>query len=209
MKKLTPILENRAIDLYAHSAGIKHSEVAKELGITPKTLMKLRKNPDFWNRVYAEFCVHLEGELPSVVRAMVREALAGNVQAGKLVLEWGGKLNKTLNINVSSPFEKWLALEGKTMNDIADAEIVVDELPERTEYSREDVEEEFAELDKELIKKQIWLKRRQELYSWSKRAELVGIAPLPPKRPTKAQRLDWEESIVRAESEADNTQAEC
>ena len=51
MKKLTPILENRAIDLYAHSVGIKHSEVAKELGITPKTLMKLRKNPDFWNRV--------------------------------------------------------------------------------------------------------------------------------------------------------------
>ena len=37
--------------------------------------------------------------------------------------------------------------------------------------------------------------------TWSKRAEYVGIPPLPPKRPTKGQRLAWEESIVRAEEE--------
>ena len=85
--------------------------------------MKLRKDPNFWHEVYAEFCLHLEGELPSVVRAMVRESLAGSTQAGRLILEWAGKLNKTLNVNVSSPFEKWLAMEGKTMED---AEVVVD-----------------------------------------------------------------------------------
>ena len=201
MKKLTPILENKAVDIYAHQPNVKHSEVAKQLGISDKTLMKLRRSPDFWQKTYAEFCIHMEGELPDIVRAMSREALAGNVQAGKLILEWAGKLNKTLNINVSSPFEKWMELEGRKKLP-EDAEIVMDQLPDRTaDNSREAVEEEFAKLDKELIKKDQWYARRKNLYSWLKRAELVGIAPLPPRRPTKGQRLSWEESIVRAEQE--------
>ena len=208
MKKITPILENKAVDLYALNPNIKHGEVAEKLGITNKTLMSLRKKPDFWAKVYDTFCVHLEGELPSVVRAMTREALAGNTQAGRLILEWSGKLQKTLNVNVSSPFEKWLALENQKDRDkisranVHDAEIVIDELPESTaDNSPAAIEQEFRKVNKELIKKEKWLKRRQELYSWSRRAELVGIAPLPPKRPTKGQRLDWEKSIVRAEQE--------
>ena len=43
MKKLTPILINKAIDLYANEPNITHSAVAERLGITNKTLMKLRK----------------------------------------------------------------------------------------------------------------------------------------------------------------------
>ena len=81
-----------------------------------------------------------------------------------------------------------------------DAAVVVDELPDRTaDNSREAVEQEFAKLEHEMIKKKNWYARRKELYGWSKRAELVGIAPLPPRRPTKAQRLAWEESIIQAE----------
>ena len=210
MKKLNAIIENRAIDLYAHNSGITHQKVCEELGISDKTLMKLRRNPDFWQKVYQEFCLHMEGSLPDIVRAMARESLAGNVQAGKLMLEWAGKLNKTFNVNVSSPWEVWLEhekLKGlQITNDsypgVKDGEIIGDMLPERTaDNSRQAVEENFAKLDKELIKKKNWYARRKELYSWSKRAELVGIAPLPPRRPTKGQRLAWEESIVRAEQE--------
>ncbi len=210
MKKLTPILENKAVDLYAHSPNIQHGEVAEQLNISNKTLMKLRRNPDFWQKVYQEFLVAMESDIPDVVRAMARESLAGNVQAGRLMLEWAGKLNKTLNINISSPFENWMKLQSnqpKLSADIQDAEVV--ELPDRTaDNSREAVEEEFADLDRQLIQKKAWLKRRHELYSWSKRAELVGIAPMPPKRPTKGQRLDWEMSIIRAEDEQANTNAE-
>ena len=113
MKKLTPILINKAIDLYAGESNITHSAVAERLGITNKTLMKLRKKPDFWHSVYAEFCIHMEGELPDIVRALLRECKAGSVQAIRLLLEWAGKLNKTLDINISSPFEKWLTANGK------------------------------------------------------------------------------------------------
>ena len=54
-------------------------------------------------------------------------------------------------------------------------------------------------MDKELIKKKKWLQRRRELHSWFKRAEAVGIAPLPARRPTPGQRKEWEDSIVKAE----------
>ena len=69
MKKVTPILERKAIDLYAYVPNIKHSEVADRLGITNKTLMTIRKKPDFWGKVYDTFCVQLEGELPNIIRA--------------------------------------------------------------------------------------------------------------------------------------------
>ena len=129
----------------------------------------------------------------------MNEALAGSVQAQRLILEWSGKLQKTLQVNVSSPFEKWLAMDGKKLDDISDAEIVVDELQEH--QPSEAVKQEFAKVDRQLAKKKNWLNRRRELYSWTKRAEIVGVPPLPPKRPTKGQRLAWEESIVRREAE--------
>ena len=63
----------------------------------------------------------------------------------------------------------------------------------------EDVKADIDVMDKKLIKKKKWLQRRRELHSWFKRAEAVGIAPMPARRPTKGQRLAWEESIIQAE----------
>ena len=63
-------------------------------------------------------------------------------------IEWAGKLSKTLNINISSPFENWMKLQSnqpKLSADIQDAEVA--ELQDRTaDNSREAVEEEFAQL---------------------------------------------------------------
>ena len=77
MKKLTPILENRAIDLYANTPNIKHGEVAVKLGISDKTLLKLRKNADFWDKVYKSYLIEYESEMPDVLRALIREARQG------------------------------------------------------------------------------------------------------------------------------------
>jgi len=208
--KLSPIVINKAVEYYATHPNVRHKEVANELGISDKTLMKLRKDGNFWSKVYETYMLSYEGEIVDVVRAMLREAKAGNVQAGRLVMEHSGKLQKNLNIVIQSPFEKWLAMEEQKQlepskeiksqncdliqdaNWIKDAEII--EPPE-------DVKDNIDVMDRELIKKKKWLDRRRQLHSWSKRAELVGIAPLPPRRPTKGQRLAWEESIVRAEQE--------
>ena len=209
---LNPHLVNKAVDIYATTPNVQHNFVADELGISYKTLLKLRKDADFWKKVWDTYLVTYEADVLDVCRSMVREALAGNTSAGRLVLEHSGKLHKNIHITISSPFEKYLESQERkqlepskelaiskdtSLQNIQDAEVV----PEA-------IQQEFQHIDRELIKKKAVLEKRRELYSWSRRAEAVGIAPMPPKRPTKGQRLEWEMSIIRAEDEQSNTNAE-
>ena len=198
---LNPHLVNKAVDIYATTPNVQHNFVADELGISYKTLLKLRKDADFWKKVWDTYLVTYEADVLDVCRAMVREALAGNTSAGRLVLEHSGKLQKNINITISSPFEKYLASQERKQlepsKEIIEAELVPVE-----------IQQEFNHIDSELLKKKATLEKRRELYVWSRRAEAVGIAPMPPRRPTKGQRLDWEMSIIRAEDEQSNTQAE-
>ena len=212
--KLTPHLVNKAVDIYATQPNVQHKDVADELGVSYKTLLKLRKDADFWKQVWDTYMVSYEADVLDVCRAMIREAKAGNTSAGRLVLEHSGKLQKNINITISSPFEKWLASEKSkqlkpskkvalsndtSKQNIQDAEVV--EMPVQ-------IEQEFQHIDKELKQRKNYLDKRRELYSWIRRAEAVGISPLPPRRPTKGQRLEWEMSIIRAEEEQSNTNAE-
>ena len=198
---LNPHLVNKAVDIYATTPNVQHNFVADELGISYKTLLKLRKDADFWKKVWDTYLVTYEADVLDVCRAMVREALAGNTSAGRLVLEHSGKLHKNIHITISSPFEQYLeSQQGKQLEpskEIIEAEVVPVE-----------IQQEFQQIDRELEKKKSVLEKRRELYSWSRRAEAVGIAPMPPRRPTKGQRLDWEMSIIRAEDEQSNTNAE-
>ena len=218
--KLTPHLVNKAVDIYATTPNVQHNFVADELGISYKTLLKLRKDADFWKKVWDTYLVTYEADVLDVCRSMVREALAGNTSAGRLVLEHSGKLQKNIHITISSPFEQYLesqdrkqlepskAIEqrSKSSADIVDAEIVV--ARDKCPTLPPEIEQEGQHIDRELVKKKATLEKRRELYSWSRRAEAVGIAPMPPRRPTKGQRLEWEMSIIRAEDEQSNTNAE-
>ena len=198
---LNPHLVNKALDIYATTPNVQHNFVADELGISYKTLLKLRKDADFWKKVWDTYLVTYEADVLDVCRAMVREALAGNTSAGRLVLEHSGKLQKNINITISSPFEQYLeSQQGKQLEpskEVIEAELLPGE-----------IQQEFQHIDSELLKKKATLEKRRELYGWSRRAEAVGIAPMPPRRPTKGQRLDWEMSIIRAEDEQSNTNAE-
>ena len=198
---LNPHLVNKAVDIYATTPNVQHNFVADELGISYKTLLKLRKDADFWKKVWDTYLVTYEADVLDVCRAMVREALAGNTSAGRLVLEHSGKLHKNIHITISSPFEQYLESQERKQlepsKEIIEAEVVPVE-----------IQQEFQQIDRELVKKKAVLEKRRELYSWSRRAEAVGIAPMPPKRPTKGQRLEWEMSIIRAEDEQSNTNAE-
>ena len=198
---LNPHLVNKAVDIYATTPNVQHNFVADELGISYKTLLKLRKDADFWKKVWDTYLVTYEADVLDVCRAMVREALAGNTSAGRLVLEHSGKLQKNIHITISSPFEQYLESQERKQlepsKEIIEAEVVPVE-----------IQQEFQHIDSELVKRKEALEKRRELYSWSRRAEAVGIAPMPPKRPTRGQRLEWEMSIIRAENEQSNTNAE-
>ena len=209
-KKPSKIL---AIDLFAFNPQITVQQVADKLGVTKKSVLQWREDPNFIDAIYDRYMVEFGSQLPSVLNAMVREAQAGNVQAGRLVLEHRGKLVKNINVTIDSPFEKFL--KGMENAEVVEDEDIIDvaesvdddfsDLPERV------VENQIERTKKENIRNRKAIKdeerkaaynQKQKLWrEWRLRAEKVGIKPLKGRRPTPAQRKEWEQSIVEAENE--------
>ena len=210
---LKPVYD-KAVHVYATTPEVNHQDVAVMLGVSENTLYKLRRDPNFWAKVYDYYMVSFEGDVVDVLRAMLREAKAGNVQAGRLVLEHSGKLQKNINITIDSPFEKWMAkVEGGV--EITDAEIVDD---------IQAIPDDFSDLPPRSDDKGTWKARndhlavknattgeesrirrneaRKIMRSWLKRAKLANVDPLPARRPTPGQRKAWEKKIIAAEKQA-------
>ena len=88
--QLVPTIE-RAVEIYATNPEVTHQEVADMIGVNHQTLTRIRRDPNFWARVYEYYMTTFEGDVVAVLKAAVREAKAGNVQAQRLVLEHTGK----------------------------------------------------------------------------------------------------------------------
>ena len=199
----------RAVELYALQPDITASEVATAIGVSKDLIYIWRKNPNFVDAIYNRYMVEFGRELPAVLQAMIREAKAGNVQAGRLILEHSGKLVKNVNITVDSPYEKYLKSE-KVEIEYEDAEVeeiigsipeIKEDLPERnTEDQNKRAEREKNDIKKE-ISNQKRNKKRRELYNWQKKAEKLGVPPLPAKRPTPAQKEAWINEIKAKEEQ--------
>ena len=196
-----------AVEHFATNPNVTVKDLALELGITERTIVGWRTDPNFMDAIYDRYMVLFGGELPAVLNAMIREAKAGNVQAGRLVLEHSGKLVKNINVTVDSPFEKYLKIVSQ--EDIEDAEIIeameeipiIESLPERaTEPPIKRNKREKKQID-DAIKKEQYSQKRKEWYRWNKRAKAVGVKPLKAKRPTKGQRKTWEDEIIKREKD--------
>jgi hypothetical protein len=202
-----------AIELYASQPSITAQEVATKCNVPIETIYKWRRNINFIEAIYDRYMVEFGSQLPSVLMAMVREAQAGNVQAGRLVLEHSGKLVKNVNVTIDSPFEKFL----KKVDDIQDAEIVEDDevvglvqelpdynnLPPRNDQDqklRADSENKQVKKSvKQAIKRQEYNAKQKEWYNWRKRAKVAGVEYLKGRRPTKGQREAWQNKVIEAE----------
>ena len=211
--QLKPVID-KAIEIYGTQPMMEHQKVAEMLNIAESTLLRIRRDPNFWQKVYEFYMVSFEGDIVDVLRAMVREAKAGNVQAGRLVLEHSGKLQKNINITIDSPFEKWMK-KAEIGDDAVEAEIIDDfgeeiVLPERTaDNSTKSVSEQLKKLRNSQNKAKRAKSRnklRRERHKWLKRAELVEIEPLPAARPTPGQKKEWDNSIIAAEMKASESQ---
>ena len=202
--------EDKAIEIYANQPEITHREVAETLGINEKTLRKLRRTPDFWQKYYNYYMVTFEGDVVDCLKAAVREGKAGNVQAIKLVLEHSGKLVNSGNATLS-PFEQWFMskVEGINNKETPEEAEVVDEfieLPPRTaDNSPEKAKKELTELHSAMNKaksKKKWNQDRREQYKWLKRAKAVEVKPLSARRPTPGQKKRWRDKIILKEKQA-------
>ena len=187
-------------------------EVATYSGVTQGTISNWYKDPGFVETFYDRYMVVYNSKLPSVLDSMVNEAITGNVQAGRLVLEHSGKLQKNINVTISSPFENWLK-EVKGI-DVEDAEIIDDfgELPPRTaDNSPLRAKEELNKLRNGVNKAKTNKKRaeqRKESRKWLKRAKAVGVDKLPARRPTPGQKKKWKDSIILKEKQASKSKKE-
>ena len=147
----------RAVELYALKPDITAKEVADAVGVSKTIVYNWRKDPNFVDAIYDRYMVEFGSELPAVLQAMIREAKAGNVQAGRLILEHSGKLVKNVNITVDSPYEKFLKAE-KTEIEFEDAEIeeIVDSIPDmEADLPDRAPQDQSKRVQKE--KKQIWV----------------------------------------------------
>ena len=207
-KKFSP-KQRIAIEFIALNPAATKKEIASHVSVVTETIYDWQKEPYFVEAVYERYMMALGFQLPAVIQAMVREAIAGNVQAGRLVLEHSGKLVKNVHVQVDSPFEKFLKAEvGGEYEDaeIIEAEYELDKLPIRDEsnnkpYKRVKTEKKKLKrvLSKER-KKAKELKARRERYALRERARKVGLEPLPPGRLSKGKREVWINKLKNLEA---------
>ena len=196
-----------AVELCAFNPEMTVQQIADTIGVSKGCIENWKRSSEFIDAVYDRYMLQFGIEIPQVLDSMVREAKAGNVQAGRLVLEHSGKLVKNINVTIDSPFEKFLKavpdaeiIEDEDIIEVAEAvDASFDSLPPRNteNQNKREVREQVA--TKEIIKTAEKNAQQRVWYNWRKRAKAVGVEPLRSRRPTPAQRQDWENSIIKAE----------
>ena len=195
-----------AIDYCAYT-NLTNKEIAKKVGVSEGSINGWKQDPNFIDAVYEKYMLKFGLEIPNILDSVVREAVSGNMVAARLALEHSGKLVKNINITVDSPFEKFLKA-------VPDAEVVdegevvdvgtFEHLPERKPQDTAKVFKKDQVATKEAIKKAERNAQQKVWYQWRKRAKVVGVEPLTSRRPTPAQRKEWEEKIIKAEELANS-----
>jgi len=207
-----------AIELLINNPELNKTELANELNMTPQTIHNWFADDRFVEMYYKKYMVSFNAKLPMVLNSMVREAVEGNVQAGRLVLEHSGKLVKNINVTVDSPFEKFLKATEIDATEIIDVETeevkeAIGSLPKRNPQNDKPLErkkDEKKALEKIKKGKKPYRQKRREdradRYALLQRAKKVGLDPLPAKRPTNNERRKWlEELIAREDSKKSQT----
>ena len=215
MSNITKLKKNPAkilaVELLAFNPEMSLQQIADKVGVSKSAIAKWKTSPEFVDAVYDRYMTQFGLEIPQVLDAMIREAKEGNVQAGRLILEHSGKLVKNINVTIDSPFEKFLKsvpdAEVVEDDDIIDAFEVIEggfeDLPPRKEENQKERDKKEKVVTKDIIKKAERNAKQKNWYKWRVRAKAVGIEPLKSKRPTPAQRKEWERSIIEAERLAD------
>ena len=188
--------QQAAIDLLIHNPGINKTDLADELKVTTQTIHNWFSDDRFVDMFYRKYMILFNSKLPMVLNSMIREAIEGNVQAGRLVLEHSGKLIKNINVTVDSPFEKFLKAKEIDADVI---EIITEDLPERNPEN-----DTPKKRNKKEAKKISYAKNKKQnkanRYALLQRAKKVGLKPLPAKRPTTIERKKWIDELRKREN---------
>lgn len=171
--------------VYVNNPDMNLGDISREIGVHRNTITNWLNDKEFVESLYQTYMQTFGAKLPSVLQAMYSEAINGNVQAGRLILEHSGKLVKNVEVKVESPFERFLQGNKKIENAI---EVVEEE---------EKLLEEQKESPTEKLNKQ-----KSDSKKLLSRAKKVGLKPLGPGRHTKTKRKEWLLELEKLELES-------
>jgi len=195
----------KAIELLVDEPGRSHKDISDEIGVSRITMHRWNKDPEFVEILYQKYMITFGGRLPSVLSAMIKEAEAGNVQAGRLILEHSGKLIKRVEVaNTKSPFEAFLSSNSKELPldvEFEDATAEFEVFPKKPVVEGV-FEETYQKTEKKISAKQIekTAKKRTEARKLRERAKKVGLPLLARGRQSPLTRLKWKEKLEELES---------
>jgi hypothetical protein len=199
--------KTKAVELLVDEPGKTHEAIGKEVGVSRITIHRWSKDPEFVEVLYRKYMISFGGRLPSVLSAMVREAEAGNVQAGRLVLEHSGKLIKRVEIaNTKSPFEAFLK---SNKNELPLDVEFEDATPDAFEvFPRKPVVEHTFEQTYEKVKKKQSTQqiartatKRTQARKLRDRARKIGLPLLARGRQSPLKRIQWKEKLEELENQ--------
>tara|TARA_B100000519_G_C14206616_1_gene420660 strand:- start:741 stop:1385 length:645 start_codon:yes stop_codon:yes gene_type:complete len=208
-KKENQIIKRKmAIELCATIPEITNKELAAKLGISYKKACTWRNDPKFIEKSVDRFIEMVGKEVPLVMKALIREAKEGNTRAAEIFLKQVGRLQETLTVKIEAPFMQHLkskegSLEPDDLTEVAHV-VEFEDLPDRDPINNKPVKrirEDFKNT-RTAIKKAKKNANRNERYNLRKRAEKVGMDPLPPGRPHPAKRKTWLKKLESLEKKA-------
>ena len=207
-----------AIELFATNPNTTQIEISKHCGVSKKTINTWFSNPNFIEAVYERYMEISGLQLPEVVQSMIEEAKAGNVQAGRLVLEHFGKLENKLKIEVESNFERFMRLDdiGEADFKISNEEIdgfdkvssvigsskplpdrnPINDHPKKRKYEED---KKIVRATKTAIRKSKEKDYQKRAYETRKRAKAVGLDLLGNGRHSKGVREKWTKELEQLE----------
>ena len=194
-----------AIDVLVTNPEAKIQDVANKAGVTKATIHNWLKDPEFVEVFYQKYMITFGAKLPNILNSMIREAEAGNVQAGRLVLEHSGKLIKRVEVaNHKSPFEKFLTSQVADMQEVEvlDADfddLEIEVLPQRPIIDKPPKKKTKQQSLRELNAKERKNKKRREARRWRERAEAIGIERPKQGSQSPAQSKAWQEKVINRE----------
>jgi len=194
----------KAIELLVDEPGRSHKDISEEVGVSKMTIHRWSKDPEFVEILYQKYMVTFGGRLPTVLGAMIREAEAGNVQAGRLVLEHSGKLIRRVEIaNTKSPFEAFLNSNKKELPlDVEFEDVTVElDVAQKKPVVERIFEETYKKVEKKISAQQIkkTAKKRNDARQLRERAKKVGLPLLARGRQSPLKRIKWKEKLKELE----------
>jgi len=173
--------------VYINNPDMTLGDIADEIKVHRNTITNWMQNKEFVETLYETYMKSFGAKLPSVLQAMYKEAINGNVQAGRLILEHSGKLIRNVEVKSESPYERFLSQK---------------QLPVQEAIIVEEIEETLEPKKIALRKKEKLNQQKKESKELMLRAKKVSLKPLGRGRHTRTEKSNWLKRLEALEAKS-------